>query len=132
MSRDNGDLISRDFIVYVDLGAEDNVQVGDYLTVFRPLGKGNPWIGEWGESVGARDDFDSFEYKGGQFSSMAARKSGETAGGKVVTSERAKDGRPDFIRKVVGEMVILNVKERTATAVVTGKPVVMEYRPLPR
>ena len=119
MSRDNGDLISRDFIVYVDLGAEDNVQVGDYLTVFRPLGKGNPWMGDWGESASARDDFNSFEYKGGRFSNMAARKSGEKAGGRVVTSGRAKDGRPDFLRKVVGEMVILNVKERTATAVVT-------------
>jgi hypothetical protein len=57
MSRHNGDLITRDFIVYIDLGAEDNVQVGDYLTVFRPLGKGNPWIGEWGESASARDEF---------------------------------------------------------------------------
>jgi hypothetical protein len=119
MSRDNGDLISRDFIVYVDLGAEDNVQVGDYLTVFRPLGKGNPWIGDWGESASARDEFDSFEYKGGRFSNMTPRKTGETAGGKVLTSGRAKDGRPEFIRKVVGEMVILNVKERTATALVT-------------
>jgi hypothetical protein len=36
----------------------------------------------------------------------------------VTTDERRK-GRPDFIRKVVGEMVILNVKERTATAVIT-------------
>jgi hypothetical protein len=119
MSRHNGDLITRDFIVYIDLGAEDNVQVGDYLTVFRPLGKGNPWMGEWGESASARDDFGSFEYKGGQFSNMTARKSGGKAGGKVVTNGRAKDGRPDFIRKVVGEMVVLNVKEGTATAVIT-------------
>jgi len=118
-ARDNGDLITRDFIVYIDLGSEDNVQVGDYLTVFRPLGKGNPWSGEWGESASARDEFDSFEYRGSRFSNLAARKSGEKAGGKVVTSGRAKNGRPDFLRKVVGEMVILNVKERTATAVIT-------------
>ena len=118
-ARDNGDLITRDFIVYIDLGEEDNVQVGDYLTVFRPLGKGNPWIGDWGESASARDEFDSFEYRGSRFSNLAARKSGEKAGGKVVTTGRAKESRPDFIRKVVGEMVILNVKERTATAVIT-------------
>jgi hypothetical protein len=36
-----------------------------------------------------------------------------------VTIDRAKEGRPDNLRKVVGEMVILNVKERTATAVIT-------------
>ena len=119
MARHNGDLIARDFIVYIDLGAEDNVQVGDYLTVFRPLGDGGPWMGEWGESASARDEFDSFEYRGGRFSNLAARKSGETAKGKVVTTYKAKDGRPDFLRKVVGEMVILNVKERTATALVT-------------
>ena len=41
MSRDGAELLTRDFIVYVDLGADDHVQVGDHLTIFRPLGKGN-------------------------------------------------------------------------------------------
>ncbi|PYT01721.1 MAG: hypothetical protein DMF63_02425 [Acidobacteria bacterium] len=118
MGRDNAEVLTRDFIVYVDLGAEDNVQVGDYLTVFRPLGEGNPWIGDWGESASARDDFNSFEYRGGRFSNQTARKKGGRATGKVVTTLEANDGRPP-IRKVVGEMVILNVKERTATALVT-------------
>ena len=119
MARHNMEAIAKDFIVYVDLGAEDNVQVGDYLTVFRPLGDGNPYFGDWGESVSARDEgFQSFEYRGGRFSNQAARKSGSEARGKVVTTEAAKHDRPR-IRKVVGEMVILNVKERTATALVT-------------
>ena len=119
MARDNAEVITRDYIVYVDLGAEDNVQVGDHLTVFRPLGDGNPYFGDWGESVSARDSgFQSFEYRGGRFSNQAARKTGENAKGKVVTTDAAKDDRP-IIRKVVGEMVILNVKERTATALVT-------------
>jgi len=119
MSRDNAEVLTRDFIVYIDLGAEDNVQIGDYLTIFRPLGKGNPYFGDWGESVSARDEgFQSFEYRGGRFSNQAARKTGDTAKGKVVTTEDAKDDRPR-IRKIVGEMVILNVKERTATAVIT-------------
>jgi hypothetical protein len=119
MARDNVEAIARDFIVYIDLGAEDNVQVGDYLTIFRPLGDGNPYFGDWGESVAARDDFGSFEYRGGQFSNQAPRKSGEQARGKVVTTKKAKEDRPSMIRKVVGEMVILNVKERTATALIT-------------
>ncbi|MEP6705394.1 MAG: FlgT C-terminal domain-containing protein [Acidobacteriota bacterium] len=118
MARDNVDLISRDFIVYIDLGAEDHVQIGDYLTVFRPLGDGNPYFGDWGESASARDSFDSFEYRGGRFSNQTARKKGDTARGKVVTTKEAKEDRP-AIRKVVGEMVILNVKERVATALVT-------------
>ena len=119
MSRDNAEALTRDFVVYIDLGAEDNVQVGDYLTVFRPLGDGGVIFGDWGESVSARDEgFQSREYRGGRFSNQAARKSGDNARGRVVTTEDAKDDRP-FIRKVVGEMVILNVKERTATALIT-------------
>lgn len=120
-SRDNNDLIARDFIVYVDLGEDDNVQVGDYLTVFRPLGEGNPFQGDWDrESVSARDyGWQSFEYRGARFSNQAGRKSGDHADGRVVTAGRAKEGRPDVLRKVVGEMVILNVREKTATALVT-------------
>lgn len=120
MARDNQEMISREQIVYVDLGAEDNVKIGDYLTVFRPLGKGNLFINDEDETVKARiSDFQSFEYRGGRFSNQAARKSGDTAKGKVVTTEKAKEDRPSGLRKVVGEMVILNVKERTATALIT-------------
>ncbi len=120
MARDNAEAIARDFIVYIDLGAEDNVQVGDYLTVFRMLGEGGPYYADEDEAVSARDEgFQSFEYRGGRFSNQAGRKSGGEAKGKVVTTNDAKDGRPNFLRKIVGEMVILNVKERTATAVIT-------------
>ena len=120
MARDGIDLIGRENIVYIDLGAEDNVSVGDHLTIFRPLGKGNLFISDEDESVAARSEgFQSDEYRGGRFSNQAARKSGEHARGKVVTTEKAKEDRPGNLRKVVGEMVILNVKERTATAVIT-------------
>lgn len=120
MARDNQELLGREQIVYIDLGAEDNVQVGDYLTIFRPLGRGNLFVSDEDESVSARDEgFHSNEYRGGKFSNQAARKSGEKANGRVVTTEKAKIDRPDGLRKIVGEMVILNVKERTATAVIT-------------
>ena len=120
MARGNGDLIAQEFIVYIDLGAEDNVKTGDYLTIFRWLGEGNPVFGHWGESVSARDEgFQSNHYRGGKFSNQAARKTGGMARGNVVTTGGAKEGRADDLRKIVGEMVILNVKERTATALVT-------------
>jgi len=118
MARDNLEVLGRENIVYVDLGNEDNVRIGDRLTIFRPLGKGNPFENDEKESVSARNSgFQSFEYRGGRFSNQAGRKSGENARGSVVTSEEAKEDRP-FIRKVVGEMVVLNVKEKTATAVI--------------
>lgn len=119
MARDGQEVVTRDQIVYIDLGSEDNVQVGDYLTVFRPLGEGNILFGDKNESVSARDEsYQSNKYRGGKFSNQAGRKSGDRARGGVVTTEDAKDDRP-AIRKIVGEMVVLNVKEKTATAVIT-------------
>lgn len=121
MSREGREMLGREQIVYIDLGADENVKVGDYLTIFRPLGTGNIVDELPDESVEARNkNFQSEEYRGGgEFSIMAARKAGDKAGGKVVTSNEAKSRRPKDLRRIVGEMVILNVKEKTATAVIT-------------
>lgn len=119
LARDNQEMLTRDQIVYVDLGSEDNVQVGDRLTVFRPLGGGNILKGDDSETLSARDTgYQSNKFRGGKFSNQAPRKSGDRADGRVVTTNNAKEGRP-AIRKVVAELVILNVKEKTATAVIT-------------
>ena len=119
MARDGRELLGREQIVYIDLGAEDNVKVGDYLTVYRPLGTGQILDDLPGESVAARDDgFESEEYRGGRFSNQAGRKSGAKANGRVITTKRAKRNRQANLRNVVGEIVILNVKEKTATAVI--------------
>ncbi len=118
MARDGQELLAREFIVYIDLGREDNIQVGDYLTIFRPLGTGNIYTKEPEESTDSRKEgFESDRYKGGGFSNQAGRKKGSQANGDVVTTEGAKKGRPS-LRKVLGEMVILNVSEKTATAVI--------------
>ena len=120
MARDAREMITREQIVYVDLGAEDSVQVGDYLTIYRPLGKGNPFENDEDYNTDGRIyGFQSDEYRGGKFSNHAARKTGEKAQGHTITLEEAKKNRPAGLRKVVGEAVILNVKERTATAVIT-------------
>lgn len=120
MSRDGAEALARDFIAYVDLGADDNVRIGDHLTVFRPLGKGNLMKRPENESVSSRDyGFESEVYKGGKFSNQSGRKQGDHAEGQEVTTKRAKKGRQSGLRKVVGEAVVLNVKERTATVVIT-------------
>ncbi len=121
MARDGREMLGREQIVYIDLGADNNVRVGDYLTIFRPLGKGNLDIKNTDDGpVDARErGFESAEYHGGTFSNQAGRKQGETATGKVESAKAAKRNRPSNLRKVVGEMVILNVKEKTATAVIT-------------
>ena len=120
MARDNQEMLSSEQIVYIDLGAEDNVSVGDYLTIYRPLGTGNIVDRIYSESMSVRDEgFQSNEYRGGKFSNMSPRKKGEKANGDKMTSEDARSRRPDNIRRVVGEMIILNVKEKTATAIIT-------------
>lgn len=119
MARDGQELLGREQIVYIDLGAEDNVQVGDYLTVFRPLGRGSLFENDEKENMGARDEgFQSGEYRGGKFSNQAPRKRKNDATGRIETNEDAKENRPKDLRKVVGEIVILNVREKTATAVI--------------
>lgn len=120
LARDARETPNRDEIVYIDLGSEDNVQVGDYLTIFRPLGKGGILNSHQEETVsGTVGGFESRRYRGGTFSIQAPRNSGENADGGIVTSKDAKQGRPNNLRQVLGEMVILNVKERTATAIIT-------------
>lgn len=119
MSRDGAEMLSRDFIAYVDLGLDDQVRIGDRLTIFRPLGTGNLTQHPQIEDVSARDyGFESDEYRGGKFSNQSGRKDGDKAQGRTVTTARAKAGRP-ALRKVLGEAVVLNVKERTATIVIT-------------
>ena len=120
MARDLGDMATRDFIVYVDLGGEDNMHVGDKLTIFRALEKGNVTTHSQKESITSRDyGFESFRYRGGKFSNQSGRKSGNRAYGNEVTSKMAKSHRPPGLRKVVGEAVVLNVRERTSTVVIT-------------
>jgi hypothetical protein len=120
LARDARETMGREEIVYIDLGAEDNVQIGDYLTIFRKLGKGGAVNSNQEETLDATEGgFESGTFKGGEFSNQAPRKAGDMATEGTVTQKDAKKNRPKFLRKVVGEMIILNVKERTATAMIT-------------
>ncbi|MDT5270481.1 MAG: hypothetical protein QOH49_2667 [Acidobacteriota bacterium] len=121
LARDGREMISRDDVVFVDLGAEDGVKVGDYLTIFRPEGHGT--LANYGDERASNADsgFESNEYHGGGFSIQAQRvkhvdgpKSGET-----VKTPAIRRARPAVPRKVVGELVVLRVEGRTATAIVT-------------
>lgn len=121
LARDGREALSRDDVVFIDLGAEDNVRVGDYLTVFRPLGHGT--IVGYGEEIAsnARHDFGSNEFKGGGFSNQSQRVSDVNGSkyGATVKTPTIRRRRPPVPRMVVGEIVVLRVEGRTATAVIT-------------
>lgn len=123
LARDNKELLSKDNIVFIDLGDEDGVKPGDYLTIYRPLGKG--------KITGFRDDnvtissnrgYESDVFKGGPFSTTSPRvKDTNNSGiyGPTTSIPDVEKRRPKMPRKIVGELVILSVQQRTATAVIT-------------
>jgi hypothetical protein len=127
LSRDGRELLTQNQIVYIDLGAEDNVKAGDYLTIYRPAGTGNisPAVNEE-FAVDKSKGFGSEKFKGTRFSNQSQRTK-DYAGqrdkgiyfGPAITTREVKGRRPPVPRKVVGELVILNVQTRTATAIIT-------------
>lgn len=128
MAKDSREMVTRHDIVYIDLGSEDQVKAGDYLTVYRPLGKGNITRIDNEESARSRSrGFQSDRFRGGGFSNQASRAKDETAfvdaegryRYRPITSREVKRNRPLMPRKIVGEMVVLDVNVRTATAIIT-------------
>ena len=126
MATSGREMVTTRHIVYIDLGAEDNVKAGDYLTIYRPVGTGNLTRVENEEIARARSaGFESERYAGGKFSGQAQRtKDYSSAPGlffrnETMTTHEIKRRRPAVPRKVVGELVILTVQTRTATAVIT-------------
>ncbi|MEO6393627.1 MAG: hypothetical protein ABIP75_17380 [Pyrinomonadaceae bacterium] len=122
LSRDGRELLSRDQIVYVDLGSEDNVRAGDYLTVYRRLGKGKITDYRDDNVVDSASGFGSGRFLGGPYSNESQRVQDANTNGKygpIRSTPDVKNSRPPMPRKYVGELVILNVQQRTATAVIT-------------
>lgn len=127
MAKDNRELLTKNDIVYIDLGGEDNVKRGDYLTIYRPLGTGNLTRVDNEEMARNRaTGFQSDRYRGGGIGNQASRAKDETAlvdaNGRYryrpITSREVKKDRPVMPRKIVGEMVIIDVQSRTATAII--------------
>ena len=121
LARDGREMVSRDDVVFVDLGAEDGVKVGDYLTIFRPEWHGT--LVNYGDerAANARRGFESDEFRGGGFSNQAQRLKDVDGSkyGETVKTPAIRRARPAVPRKVVGEVVVLRVEGRTATAIVT-------------
>jgi hypothetical protein len=123
LARDAREMISRHQIVYIDLGTEDNLKQGDRLTVYRPAGTGN--ISRYRDeevTPSASYGFESEAFRGGRFSNKAQRVQNPNGGdmrGPMITTPKVKRRRPAMPRKIVGEIVVLDVQARTATAVIT-------------
>ena len=128
MARDNRELLTKNDVVHIDLGGEDNVKPGEYLTIYRPLGTGNITRVDNEELARNRaTGFQSDRYRGGGISIQGSRAKDETAfvdaNGRYryrpITTREVKKARPEMPRKIVGEMVIIDVQSRSATAIIT-------------
>lgn len=128
MAKDYREMVTRNDVVYIDLGSEDSVKRGDYLTIYRPLGTGNVTRVDNEEMARNRaTGFQSDRYRGGGFSNQGSRAKDSTAFRdtegryryRPITSREVKRHRPLMPRKIVGEMVIIDVQLRTATAIIT-------------
>ena len=128
MAKDAREMVTRNDIVYIDLGGEDKINRGDYLTIYRELGTGNLTRIDNEELARNRaTGFQSDRYRGGGFSMMASRAKDSTAfvnsegryRHRPITTREVKKHRPEMPRQIVGEMVVINVEARTATAIIT-------------
>lgn len=120
-ARDLREMVSLNQIVYIDLGAEDNLHAGDRLTVYRQVGKGR--IVDYPQEVtpSASGGFQSSTFKGGKFSNKSQRVKDLKSDpfGPTLRTPEIKRTRPQLPRKVVGELYVLNVQGRAATALVS-------------
>ena len=128
MARDNKETVAVNDVVYIDLGGEDKVVRGDYLTIYRPLGAGGVTsVDDEEDARGRATGFQSERYRGGGFGSQSQRAKDSTAFVNVpgryrykpITTREIKRHRPPMPRTVVGEMVIIDVQARTATGIIT-------------
>ena len=92
-------------------GGQQNVQPGDYFTIYRQTG---PTEGltrtPKNDIVHKRDkDYGSDRYQGGEYSVQATSKA----------LEKIMKERPPIPRKVLGELVVLKVENHTCVAMIT-------------
>ncbi|MGA9997493.1 MAG: hypothetical protein WBP93_18890 [Pyrinomonadaceae bacterium] len=125
MARDGRESLSSNMVVYIDLGTEDQIKSGDYFTIFRPVGTGNLTRVQNEEIVPNKDGgFESDRNRGGGYSNQPKRLKKPNGDSDVIfnrplTTRQVIRHRPQMPRKIVGELVVLSVQGRTATAIIT-------------
>jgi hypothetical protein len=122
LARDGREAVAKDEVVFIDLGSEDNVRPGDYLTVYRRVGTGDITRFKDKEvTQGGSGGFESDRFRGGKYSIKSQRvKDPDDGHYRHVTNTPAIESRrPEMPRKIVGEVVIISVEARTAAAVIT-------------
>ncbi|HKO96152.1 MAG TPA: hypothetical protein VJU86_04110 [Pyrinomonadaceae bacterium] len=123
MAKDGREMLAAGDTVFVDIGQEDSIAVGKRLTIYRRVGTGNLNLPTYDLARRGSVGFESDHYRGGGLSIQSKRASQEDEGiyrDSPVTTSQIRKKRPAMPWKIVGEAMILNVQERTATAIITS------------
>lgn len=98
-------------VVYVDLGSENGVKAGDKFTIFRNQPDDANVFNLNDDDIVLRQssDYESDKFKGGKFSN----------GHPYEARQKVKNTRPTIPPKIVGELIIIAVEGKSATAIVT-------------
>jgi hypothetical protein len=117
LARDHrNQLVDRD-IVYLDIGDTNGVKLGQYYTVYRDPGKHEGLVGyQFNPFTEDDDDFphrvpeySDDRYRGSDFSILKGKPD----------QDDVIENRKGLPRKVVGELIVIRVEEKSATAVIT-------------
>ena len=111
LQRELREFIAPRDVVYVDLGTENGVKVGDKFTIFRQKPDDANIFNFNDDDVVIRQSggYESDKYKGGKFS----------MGHPYEGRQKVKNTRPAIPQKIVGELVVIAVEGKAATAIVT-------------
>ena len=111
MQREHHEMISPRDVVYIDLGSESGVSAGDKFTIFRQTPKDGNFVHfrDDNVTVQSNSDFGSDKLKGGSNSIDKAHQ----------WRQDVEDHRAEIPKKIVGELVVIAVKGKASTAIVT-------------
>ncbi len=111
LQREQREYIGPRDVVYVDLGSENGVKAGDKFTIFRLTpDDANVFNFSDDDIVGRQSGgYESDKFKGGKFSN----------GHPYEARQQVKNKRPTIPRKIVGELIVIAVEGKSATAIVT-------------
>lgn len=98
-------------VVFLDLGRQQNVQPGDYFTIYRQTGPGEGITRTPKDGiVHKRDkDYQSSRYQGGEYSVQSTTQ----------PLDKIMRERPPIPRRVLGELIVLKVENHTCVAMIT-------------
>ncbi len=111
LQRDQKEMIAPRDVVYIDLGKDSGINVGDRFTIYRHYPDDAKTVRFNDDDITQRRSggYQSETYKGGTFSIDHPR----------VARQEVKNARPQLPHKIVGELVVISVQGKSAAAIVT-------------